>query len=58
MEMLSIPMNMYLVVGADVPDAYFEIYSKSNPHHERVDTRSLQIIFHLAGISLFHQQKV
>ncbi|KAL7330406.1 Sorting nexin mvp1 [Mucor circinelloides] len=47
-----------VLLGADVPDAYFEIYSKSNPHHERVDTRSLQIIFHLAGISLFHQQKV
>jgi hypothetical protein len=45
-------------VGADVPDVYFDIYSKSNPHHEKIDARFLQIILHLAGIPLFNQQKV
>ncbi|GAN07422.1 conserved hypothetical protein [Mucor ambiguus] len=47
-----------VLLGADVPDAYFDIYSKSKPHHERVDTRWLQIISHLAGIPVFQQQKV
>lgn len=45
-------------MGADVPDVYFDIYSKSNPHHEKIDTRTLQIILHLAGIPLFNQEKV
>ncbi|KAK4514447.1 uncharacterized protein ATC70_002043 [Mucor velutinosus] len=47
-----------VLLGADVPDAYFDIYSKSNPRHERIDARSLQVILHLAGIPVFRQQKV
>ncbi|KAL9549988.1 hypothetical protein MBANPS3_004956 [Mucor bainieri] len=47
-----------VLLGADVPEAYFDIYSKSNPRHERIDARSLQIILHLAGIPVFQQQKV
>jgi hypothetical protein len=49
--------NFY-IVGVDVPDAYNDIYSKSNPHNEKVELKSLQVLIHLAGLSLPAQQKV
>ncbi|CEP15908.1 hypothetical protein [Parasitella parasitica] len=30
-----------VLLGADVPDAYLDIYSKSNPHHEEIDIMNL-----------------
>ncbi|KAI8644245.1 hypothetical protein BD408DRAFT_384094 [Parasitella parasitica] len=47
-----------VLLGADVPDVYLDIYSKSNPHREEINVKPLQIILHLASIPLFQQQKI
>jgi hypothetical protein len=46
-------------VGVDIPDNYYDIYSKANPHGEKVDIKSLEVILQqLSGLPLHLRQKV
>jgi hypothetical protein len=46
-------------VGVDIPDIYYDIYSKANPHDEKVNIKSLEIILHqLSGLPFYSRQKV
>ncbi|CAO3654710.1 unnamed protein product [Mucor hiemalis] len=46
-------------MGVDIPDIYLNIYNKSNPHNEKVDVNSLDLILqHLSGLSLSKRQKI
>lgn len=46
-------------MGVDIPDIYYDIYSKSDPHDEKIDTKSLDIILkQLSGLSVHLRQQV
>lgn len=42
----------------EVPESYTDIYLKTNPKQGRVDTKALQLIMQLAGLSMHAQQLI
>lgn len=49
---------MTIIVGVDIPDIYYDIYSKADPHKEKVNIKSLEIILQqLSGLPLYVRQK-
>lgn len=46
-------------MGVDIPDIYYDIYSRSDPQEERIDVKSLDIILQqLSGLSVHLRQQV
>lgn len=46
-------------MGVDIPDIYSEIYSRSDPHHEKIKVISLEIILdQLSGLPMYTRQEV
>ncbi|KAI8094582.1 hypothetical protein BDF21DRAFT_458979 [Thamnidium elegans] len=48
-----------VLLGVDIPEIYFDIYSRSNPHDEKIDIKSLDIILEqLSGLPIQTRQEV
>ncbi|KAI8884756.1 PX-domain-containing protein [Backusella circina FSU 941] len=47
-----------VTVGADIPDAYNDIYSISNPYHEKIQLKALDILFQHSSLTAPIQQKI
>ncbi|GAA5805639.1 hypothetical protein HPULCUR_011160 [Helicostylum pulchrum] len=48
-----------VLLGADIPEIYVDIYSRSNPHDEKVDIKSLDIILEqLSGLPIQTRREV
>ncbi|GAA5816329.1 hypothetical protein MFLAVUS_009855 [Mucor flavus] len=48
-----------ILLGVDIPEIYFDIYSRSNPRDEKIDIKSLDIILEqLSGLPIQTRQEV
>ncbi|KAI8057590.1 uncharacterized protein B0P05DRAFT_559881 [Gilbertella persicaria] len=58
-EEIGFPFELSnVLLGVDVPDAYTDIYSQCNPHHQTVNIKALEIILKTAGLSHQAQKEV
>jgi hypothetical protein len=46
------------LVGADIPDAYNDIYSIANPYHEKIQLKALDILYQHSSLTAPIHQKV